>query len=133
MGSNTRFTNLYVKNFASEIDENGLKEMFVPYGQIISAVVMKGPEGESRGFGFVSYDNHDSAAKVKQNWRVCTVWVRRVTFLFLFLFQAIEELNGKKKLENGALLYVSRAQKKKERKMELVRKHEAEKMERYNR
>lgn len=30
-------------------------------------------------------------------------------------------------------LYVSRAQKKKERQQELMRKHEAEKMERYNR
>lgn len=33
----------------------------------------------------------------------------------------------------GGKLYVSRAQKKKERQQELMRKHEAEKMERYNR
>ena len=47
--------------------------------------------------------------------------------------QAIEEVHSKKKLESGATLYVCRAQKKKERQMELMRKHEAEKMERYNR
>lgn len=35
--------------------------------------------------------------------------------------------------EGGSKLYVSRAQKKKERQQELMRKHEAEKMERYNR
>ena len=33
---------------------------------------------------------------------------------------------------NGQILYVSRAQKKKERQQELMRRHEAEKMERYN-
>lgn len=36
-------------------------------------------------------------------------------------------------MDNGSKLYVSRAQKKKERQQELMRKHEAEKMERYNR
>lgn len=36
-------------------------------------------------------------------------------------------------MDGGAKLYVSRAQKKKERQQELMHKHEAEKMERYNR
>lgn len=45
--------------------------------------------------------------------------------------QAVEEMNGK--LVNGRPVYVNRAQKKKERQMELHRKYEAEKMERYNR
>lgn len=40
-------------------------------------------------------------------------------------------MNGK--LMNGKMIYVNRAQKKKERQMELHRKYEAEKMERYNR
>ncbi len=41
-------------------------------------------------------------------------------------------MNGKA-MEGGANLYVSRAQKKKEREQELTRKHEAEKIERYTR
>ena len=45
--------------------------------------------------------------------------------------QALEKMNGK--TINGNTLYVSRAQKKKERQQELMRRHEAEKMERYNR
>lgn len=45
--------------------------------------------------------------------------------------QAVEEMNGQ--LVNGRSVYVNRAQKKKERQMELHRKYEAEKMERYNR
>ena len=46
--------------------------------------------------------------------------------------QAIDSLNGQT-MNGGLKLYVSRAQKKKERQQELMRKHEAEKMERYNR
>lgn len=45
--------------------------------------------------------------------------------------QAQEQMHGK--TINGHTLYVSRAQKKKERQQELMRRHEAEKMERYNR
>ena len=40
-------------------------------------------------------------------------------------------MNGK--MVNGKAVYVNRAQKKKERQMELHRRYEAEKMERYNR
>ena len=47
------------------------------------------------------------------------------------VMQAVEDMNGK--LVNGRSVYVNRAQKKKERQMELHRKYEAEKMERYNR
>lgn len=46
--------------------------------------------------------------------------------------QAIDAMNGSV-TSTGGKLYVSRAQKKKERQQELMRKHEAEKMERYNR
>jgi polyadenylate-binding protein len=45
--------------------------------------------------------------------------------------QAVEDMNGQ--LVNGRTVYVNRAQKKKERQMELHRRYEAEKMERYNR
>ena len=46
--------------------------------------------------------------------------------------QAMDAMNNQK-TPAGFNLYVSRAQKKKERQQELMRRHEAEKMERYNR
>ena len=64
LGTSQRFTNIYVKNFGDDFTETMLKELFLPYGNIVSQRVMLDEEGRARGFGFVSFDSHDSAAKV---------------------------------------------------------------------
>lgn len=43
--------------------------------------------------------------------------------------QAVDGMSGK--IVNGRSIFCGRAQKRKERQMELLRKHEAEKMERF--
>ncbi|CAE6395900.1 unnamed protein product [Rhizoctonia solani] len=47
--------NLFCKNLDPEIDSNKLFTHFKPFGQIVSARVMRNDAGQSRGFGFVSY------------------------------------------------------------------------------
>lgn len=101
------FTNVYVKNFGDELSDDSLKEMFEKYGTITSHRVMT-KETKSRGFGFVAYENPESAER------------------------AVQELNGKE-LSDGKVLYVGRAQKKNERQMELKRRFEQLKMERLTR
>ncbi|KAF5368875.1 hypothetical protein D9758_002997 [Tetrapyrgos nigripes] len=54
--------NLFCKNLDPEIDSNGLFTHFRQFGQIVSARVMRNENGESRGFGFVSYQTPDQAA-----------------------------------------------------------------------
>ncbi|THV00722.1 hypothetical protein K435DRAFT_656703 [Dendrothele bispora CBS 962.96] len=54
--------NLFCKNLDPEIDSNGLFTHFRNFGQIVSARVMRNENGESRGFGFVSYQTPDQAA-----------------------------------------------------------------------
>ncbi|KAG7094892.1 hypothetical protein E1B28_005699 [Marasmius oreades] len=54
--------NLFCKNLDPEIDSNGLFAQFRKYGQIVSARVMRNENGESRGFGFVSFQTPDQAA-----------------------------------------------------------------------
>jgi len=100
------FTNIFCKSLPLDVDDDGLKALFEPFGEIKSAIVMKDPEGKSRGFGFVNFGEHDDASK------------------------AIEELNGKE--HNSKMLYVGRAQKKRDRERELRDKFEALKMERAN-
>ncbi|KAJ7598977.1 hypothetical protein C8J56DRAFT_1010984 [Mycena floridula] len=53
--------NLFCKNLDSDIDSNGLFTHFRQFGQIVSARVMRNENGESRGFGFVSYQTPDQA------------------------------------------------------------------------
>lgn len=93
------FTNVYVKNFPDDIDDEKLKDMFEPYGKITSYKVMSKDDGKSKCFGFVAFETTEAAEA------------------------AVEALNGKDMGETKTL-YVARAQKKAERQQELKRKFE---------
>lgn len=101
------FTNVYIKNFGEDMDDEKLKEIFSKYGNAMSIRVMTDDSGKSRGFGFVSFERHEDAQK------------------------AVDEMNGKEL--NGKLIYVGRAQKKVERQTELKRKFEQMKQDRMTR
>lgn len=102
-----RFNNVYVKNFADELDDDKLRELFGEYGKIISAKVMAGDDGKSRGFGFVSFEEPEGAER------------------------AVDAINGRE--VNGRIIYCGRAQKRAERQAELKDRFEKLKMERINR
>ncbi|XP_016045483.1 polyadenylate-binding protein 4 isoform X3 [Erinaceus europaeus] len=101
------FTNVYIKNFGEEMDDDSLKELFSQFGKTLSVKVMRDPSGKSKGFGFVSYEKHEDASK------------------------AVEDMNGKE--IGGKVIFVGRAQKKVERQAELKRKFEQLKQERISR
>ncbi|XP_004697514.1 polyadenylate-binding protein 1 [Echinops telfairi] len=98
------FTNVYIKNFGEDMDDERLKELF---GPALSVKVMTDESGKSKGFGFVSFERHEDAQK------------------------AVDEMNGKEL--NGKQIYVGRAQKKVERQTELKRKFEQMKQDRITR
>lgn len=102
-----RFTNVYIKNFGDDLDDEKLRSLFENFGKITSHRVMIDDTCKSKGFGFVSFEDAESAER------------------------AVEELNNKE--WNNRTLYVGRAQKKAERQAELKRKFEMMKMERMNR
>jgi len=103
-GPYRKFTNVFVKNFGEQLDDEKLKELFEKYGEITSAVVARDSEGRSKGFGFVNFKEAHCAE------------------------QAVRETNdmiiGDKKLLVGAF------QKKTERLSDLKKKYEDEKRER---
>ncbi|XP_059535769.1 polyadenylate-binding protein 4-like [Myotis daubentonii] len=93
-----QFTNVYVKNFGDDMTDECLLEIFSQFGPLSSVKIMTDDSGKSKGFGFIRFERHADAKK------------------------AIEELDGK---EFGRRkIYVSRAQKKKEREAELQQKLE---------
>merc|ERR1712165_639307 len=119
-----KFTNVYIKNFGDDLTDDKLKEMFNKFGKITSYKVVRDDKvnssgdgevgdvmaddaGKTKGFGFVSFEDSESAEK------------------------AVEELNGQE--INGKMLYVGRAQKKAERQAELKKKFEQLKLDRLNR
>uniref|UniRef100_A0A8C0C606 RRM domain-containing protein n=1 Tax=Balaenoptera musculus TaxID=9771 RepID=A0A8C0C606_BALMU len=83
------FTNVYIKNFGEEVDDESLKELFSQFGKTLRVKVTRDPSGKSKGFGFVSYKKHEDANK------------------------AVEEMNGKE--ISGKVIFVGHAQKKAER------------------
>uniref|UniRef100_A0AAX7T9Q4 PABP n=1 Tax=Astatotilapia calliptera TaxID=8154 RepID=A0AAX7T9Q4_ASTCA len=108
LGARAReFTNVYIKNFGEDMDDEKLKELFSKYGPALSIRVMTDESGKSKGFGFVSFERHEDAQK------------------------AVDEMNGKEL--NGRQVYVGRAQKKGERQNELKRKFEQMKQDRMTR
>ena len=54
--------NVYVKNFPKNFDENDLKKLFEVYGDISSIFITRDEFGNSKGFGFVCYNNPIHAA-----------------------------------------------------------------------
>ncbi|XP_025751026.1 polyadenylate-binding protein 1-like [Manacus vitellinus] len=101
------FTNVYIKNFGDDMDDDRLREIFSKFGKTLSVKVMMDSGGRSKGFGFVNFEKHEEAQK------------------------AVADMNGKE--INGRMVYVGRAQKRLERQSELKRKFEQIKQERVSR
>ncbi|KYK68693.1 clustered-asparagine-rich protein, partial [Toxoplasma gondii TgCatPRC2] len=61
----TRFgppgSNVFVANLPYEWNDIDLIQHFQHFGNILSARIQRGTEGNSRGFGFVSFDNSQAA------------------------------------------------------------------------
>ncbi|KAK0429136.1 hypothetical protein QR680_011216 [Steinernema hermaphroditum] len=91
--------NVYVKNFAKQLNQKQLEKMFEKFGGITSCVVMTDDDGKSKGFGFVAFERPEDADRV------------------------IAEMNGFA-IAAKRKLYVCRAQTKHERQMELKRHYE---------
>jgi polyadenylate-binding protein len=94
-----RNLNLYVKNLDDDVEDSKLRDLFTPFGEITSAVVMRDEKGNSKGFGFVCFANSDDATK------------------------ALNEMNGK--MMGSKPIYVNRAQRKEERRMQLENQFQA--------
>ena len=101
---NKDFTNCYINNFGTHFTDKTLREMFESCGEIVSAKVMVDKEGNSKGFGFVSFKEHEDALK------------------------AVNTYHGKMIEEKP--IYVGRAMKKAERQRELRVKYEKTRQER---
>lgn len=107
--SGRRFTNVFVKNFGDELDDEKLADLFKEFGEITSCAIMRDAEGKSKGFGFVAFSTPEAAEA------------------------AVENMNDRELPVSKNKLTVCRAQKKSERQAELKRRYEVQKAERLQR
>ncbi|KAF1664559.1 Embryonic polyadenylate-binding protein, partial [Aptenodytes patagonicus] len=116
------FTNVYIKNFGDDMDDDRLREIFSKFGKTLSVKVMMDNTGRSKGFGFVNFEKHEEAQKARgSSLPICCLSPEL----------AVADMNGKE--INGRMVYVGRAQKRLERQSELKRKFEQIKQERVSR
>uniref|UniRef100_A0A7S0NAG1 Polyadenylate-binding protein n=1 Tax=Cryptomonas curvata TaxID=233186 RepID=A0A7S0NAG1_9CRYP len=101
-----KYTNVYVKNVPDDVTDEKFKEAFAKFGEVTSAVVMRKPDGTSKGFGFVNYKEADQAKA------------------------GVDALNGTKAFGGEKDLYAGRAEKESERKDKLRKKYDSIRMDR---
>ncbi|CAF0867245.1 unnamed protein product [Rotaria sordida] len=105
-GGPRKFTNIFIKNFGDQLDEEKLRELFSKHGKILSFKIENDESGHSKGFGFCSFENPEEAE------------------------EAVQALNGYS--IGDKQLYVGRFQKKNERLSEIKRKKDLQRQERMN-
>ena len=101
-----KYTNIFIKNFGDQLDEEKLRELFSAHGKILSVKIENDENGNSKGFGFCSYESPEEAEAAVQSMNGYTV--------------------GDKQL------FVGRFQKKYERQSEIKRKKDMQRLERMN-
>jgi len=77
---------VFIKNLPDTLSENDLRDLFAPFGNIISLKLACNEDGTSKCFGFVAFAEPNDAAK------------------------AVQEINGT--IVGDKVVYAGRAQKK---------------------
>lgn len=57
----SRTVNLFIRNLEKSIDNKALHDIFSSFGYILSCKVVTDCNGQSKGYGFVQFDNDESA------------------------------------------------------------------------
>ena len=71
---------LYVGNLSYKMTEEGLKEIFAPIGEVLSAKIITDPStGRSKGFGFVEMANDEDGDKAISSLNGTSVQERSIT------------------------------------------------------
>ncbi|QCD87265.1 polyadenylate-binding protein [Vigna unguiculata] len=55
------FANVFIKNLDASVDNKALYDTFAAFGNVLSSKVQVDENGQSKGYGFVQFDNDESA------------------------------------------------------------------------
>ncbi len=66
LGGETVNRRLYVGNLTYAVTVDELKQEFLRFGALREVKIINGPDGTSKGFGFVEFEKHEDAAEAME-------------------------------------------------------------------
>jgi polyadenylate-binding protein len=98
-------SNVFVKNLDKNIDNKALHDTFGVFGNILSCKIAQDPDGKSRGFGFVHYENEEGAKLAIEKLNGMKIGTKTV-FVGLFQKHAEREDGTPKQFTNVYMKHI---------------------------
>lgn len=94
------YANVFIKNLDSSIDNKALYDTFAAFGTILSCKVAVDSSGQSKGYGFVQFDQEESAKNAIKSLNGMLMNDKQVYVGFFIRRQERSRANGSPKFTN---------------------------------
>nr|KYP62044.1 Polyadenylate-binding protein 3 [Cajanus cajan] len=95
------YANVFIKNLDTSIDNKALHDTFAAFGSVLSSkVAVDGITGQSKGYGFVQFDNEESAQNAIKQLNGMLINDKKVYVGLFVRRQERAEANGSPKFTN---------------------------------
>lgn len=92
--------NIFIKNLDPTIDSKSLYDTFVTFGRVLTCKVATNSDGQSKGYGFVQFEQEEDAHRAVNSLNSMLVNGRKVFVGFFQHRQVREKINGPAKFKN---------------------------------
>lgn len=94
------FANVFIKNLDTSIDNKALHEIFAAFGTVLSCKIAIDSNGQSKGYGFVQFENEEAAKSAINRLNGMLVNDKEVYVGFFVRRQERVQMNGSPKFTN---------------------------------
>lgn len=94
------YANIFIKNLDTSIDNKALQDTFAAFGAVLSCKVAVDNNGQSKGYGFVQFDNEESAQNAIRQLNGMLINDKKVYVGLFIRHQERTQANGSPKFTN---------------------------------